>query len=198
MSPTRMFKGETAEQRRNDRRGRLREACLDLIGAGGLSAATVNAVCAEAGLTKRYFYESYPDRDALLVELLSDLLDGVRYDIIETLAHVEADVEARSLATLEIVLGGLEADRRRARLYVECPGEPVLLARRDRAIEEFAELLGTVVGLDPKAPDERFALFVVVAGVTEIISRWLNGHGTWTREELARATARLGRAVERF
>ena len=56
----------SAEERHRNRRTRLIEAATELIGTRGVAAATVTAVCAESGVTSRYFYQHFSDRDALL------------------------------------------------------------------------------------------------------------------------------------
>ena len=65
------FKGVSADDRRTDRRKRLVEAAFDIAGTDGASALGVGHVCRAAGLTKRYFYESF----ASLAELQSAVVD---------------------------------------------------------------------------------------------------------------------------
>lgn len=195
----RTLKGVTAAERVEQRRHRLRESCLDLVGEAGVAAATVNAVCARAGLTKRYFYENYADRDALLLELISGLFDGISGDIVAGLAGLTPGREGvgeRTRATARALLGRLDTDRRLARLYVEAPAEPVLNARRSQALVDFADLVAErVVGLDTERPEVRFAAAVVVSGVTDVLSRWLSGDPSWTHEALVAAIERLGVAL---
>jgi AcrR family transcriptional regulator len=62
----RLWGGTTLTERREARRTALLEAALDLIGEAGAAAVTMRAVCRRAGLTDRYFYESFSDRDDLL------------------------------------------------------------------------------------------------------------------------------------
>ena len=59
------FKGISAEDRRHERRVRLVEAAFEIAGTEGAGALGVGRVCLAAGLTKRYFYESF----ATLAEL---------------------------------------------------------------------------------------------------------------------------------
>jgi AcrR family transcriptional regulator len=199
MSVSRSFKGVSADARKADRRERLREAALDLVGDRGVAGATVNAICEQAGLTKRYFYESYSDREELLLELLDDLFNGIRDGIVEAVADAPKKVEVRARRTAEVLLSRLDADRRAARLYVESVAEPVLYARREQAFDEFAGMLAEhVVRLDPKRPEVDFAAHVVVAGVTDVVSRWLTGEKPWTHDGLAEAITRLGVTVSRL
>jgi AcrR family transcriptional regulator len=65
------FKGVSADDRRIDRRNRLVGAAFEIAGTEGAGALGVGRVCLAAGLTKRYFYESF----ASLVELQSAVVD---------------------------------------------------------------------------------------------------------------------------
>ena len=53
------FKGVSADDRRSDRRKRLVVAAFEITGSDGAGALGVGRVCLDAGLTKRYFYESF-------------------------------------------------------------------------------------------------------------------------------------------
>ena len=65
------FKGVSADDRRVDRRNRLVRAAFEIAGTEGAGALGVGRVCLAAGLTKRYFYESF----ASLAELQSAVVD---------------------------------------------------------------------------------------------------------------------------
>ncbi|MGH7750546.1 MAG: TetR family transcriptional regulator, partial [Candidatus Dormibacteria bacterium] len=65
--PTRSYRGVSAEQRHLERRERLLDAGLDLLGTEGWARTTVTAICARARLTERYFYQSFPGREQLLL-----------------------------------------------------------------------------------------------------------------------------------
>ena len=65
------FKGISADDRRIDRRHRVIEAAYEIAGTEGAGALGVGRVCLAAGLTKRYFYESF----ASLNELQSAVVD---------------------------------------------------------------------------------------------------------------------------
>src|SRR6202166_921497 len=65
------FKGVSADDRRIDRRNRLVRAAFAIAGTEGAGALGVGRVCLAAGLTKRYFYESF----ATLADLESAVVD---------------------------------------------------------------------------------------------------------------------------
>src|ERR1700754_2161618 len=66
-SEKRRYGGASFEDRQAERRERLIAAAIEVFGRWGREGATVAAICAEAGLTARYFYESFPNRDALFI-----------------------------------------------------------------------------------------------------------------------------------
>jgi AcrR family transcriptional regulator len=79
----RRYSGQSFADRQTDRRARLVRAALEVAGRFGLEGTSVAAICAEAGLTARYFYESFPNRDAIFV-------DAYRMAQEELLSHVDA------------------------------------------------------------------------------------------------------------
>jgi AcrR family transcriptional regulator len=64
---TRRYGGQSQERRVEERREKLMRAAAALYGRLGPAGASVTAICAEAGLTPRYFYESFLNREALLL-----------------------------------------------------------------------------------------------------------------------------------
>lgn len=62
------YAGKAASTRQAERRKKLLAAGIRLIGREGYAATSIDAVCSEAGLTKRYFYESFTNSEELLVE----------------------------------------------------------------------------------------------------------------------------------
>ena len=64
----RRYSGQSFEDRQAERRDKLIHAAVQVAGRVGLDGASVAAICAEAGLTARYFYESFPTREAIFVE----------------------------------------------------------------------------------------------------------------------------------
>jgi AcrR family transcriptional regulator len=64
----RRYSGQSFEDRQAERRDKLIHAAVQVAGRVGLDGASVAAICADAGLTARYFYESFPTREAIFVE----------------------------------------------------------------------------------------------------------------------------------
>ncbi len=197
----RPYRGISADQRRATRRAQLIEAGLDVLGDDGLAGLTMTAVCGRAGLTERYFYESFNDRDELLGAILDACLLEMDEAMFAALAAAPADLLERCRAAAGAMIGVLTDDPRKARLHAEAIGSAALSARRSEAVSAHAELLAGQMrelrGLDRpehQAP-LRLATLVVMGGLSEAILGWLDGSLEMTRETLIEECARLAVAV---
>jgi len=96
------YAGKAAPARQRERREKLIAAGIRLIGTQGFAATSIDAVCSEAGLTKRYFYENFEHREALLQaafrqgtgELLGSLMQAAAPHRGDARALVDAGVRA--------------------------------------------------------------------------------------------------------
>src|SRR3984885_4520719 len=96
-SEKRRYSGQSFEDRQAERRARLVKAAAVVAARHGLEGTSVAAICAEAGLTARYFYESFPGREAIFVEAYRAVQD-------ELLARMQA-APATGDATKRALLG---------------------------------------------------------------------------------------------
>ena len=193
----RPYRGVSAETRRATRRAQLLDACLDVVGRVGVADTTAEAVCGQAGLSKRYFYESFADREAVLVAALDTVFGNVQAAITARLDSAPRSVGARVSRTVTALVDTLSADERAARLYIEAGHQPALEQRRVEAFDLFARLLtGQVLQLaDPDDPAARAAALLIVAGTTEVLARWLSGDLPLRKEALVEVITGLGRAA---
>ncbi|MET9327501.1 TetR/AcrR family transcriptional regulator [Tsukamurella sp. NPDC003166] len=169
----RPWRGVSAEERRSARRARLLEACLDEVGEGGVESVTADTVVARAGLSKRYFYEAFADREQILLAALDGLLDVIRERVAEALDAEE--VAERVRRTVETLARTLAEDPRQARLFEEASRSAVLERRRHQEFRVFSELLATGVYADRGAETADVTAWFVVAGTVEVLARWLAG-----------------------
>lgn len=93
----RAYAGRDAQARAAARRARLVDAGIALFGTLGLRATTVRKVCEAAGLTDRYFYESFANVEALLRAVYAVLLQR----LVQALAQAAADAAAAGHTGLE-------------------------------------------------------------------------------------------------
>src|SRR6476660_7042276 len=69
------YGGISAVDRRAERRRKLLAAGRQIWGEAGITEVTVRGVCSAAGLTPRYCYEQFPNREALVFAVADDARD---------------------------------------------------------------------------------------------------------------------------
>lgn len=198
MAQVRPYRGVHAAQRIAQRRRRLLEAGLELLGGRSAPAElTVRAICAQAGLAARYFYESFVDKDAFV----SAVFDWVVADIAATTQAAVASAPAReqSRQGMANIVRTISEDPRVGRLLFDIHlTNPVVSRKRAESGALFALLSGQHAGTALQvAPSEQLkaAAHFVVGGVAQTLSAWLAGDVTFTAEQLA---SHLGALIDRL
>jgi AcrR family transcriptional regulator len=178
MSPsTRPYRGVDAAVRLAERRGRLLNAGLDLLGSDrpDIAALTVRGVCRRAGLASRYFYESFADKD----EFLSGVFDWVVADLAATTQAAVTAVrpEEQTRAGMANIVRTIADDARVGRLLFSTQlADPVIVRKRVESSALFAMLYGqhAVNVLRAPANDRiKAGAHFAVGGVGQTISAWL-------------------------
>ena len=172
--------GIPAEDRRADRRRALVDAGFELLASEGWTGLTVRAVCQEARLNPRYFYESFEDLDALAVAVYDQVVGELAVEVGEAQAVAPRDARSQLEATIDRTVRFVDEDRRRGRvLYVEALGSEALNRRRLDAGHDLVESLGRAGG-----DAGRIGAAVVVGGFTELLVAWLDGRIDVPRAQL--------------
>ena len=134
----RRWRGQEPEDRRAARRTQLIEAGLQIMGTEGAAAATMRATCREAALTERYFYESFANRDELLVAVLDEVVLGARDTILDALEAAPSEPSALLRHVVKAFTNYVFKDPRRGRImFVESQAEPALWDRGRELMAEF-------------------------------------------------------------
>lgn len=186
----RPYRGVPAEQRRARRRAALLEAGLELLGTRGWAATTVRGVCVQAGLNDRYFYESFADRDALLLEIVDDQAAQGTAAILAAAGRAPRDLQALARAAVTATVGFLTADPRRAHILGhEFPAHPLLQQRRRQIIEELATTFAAQTrelldGYPLSRTELELTALTLTAGLWDLLSAWLRGDLDIDREHL--------------
>lgn len=172
----RRYGGLAAEERQAERRARLLAAGLDLLGDRGWHATTVTAICAQARLTPRYFYESFTDRDEFLLSIFDNILAKVA-DEVAAVLPAEPSMQEYIRASIVGWVAVTARDRRMGRIaFIEALGSEPLMRSRLAATRGFAELLAARArDLYPAAPAHMLTMAgVAVAGaLVETMIEWL-------------------------
>lgn len=158
-----------------------------MIGADGILGVKVDRVCAEAGLTKRYLYESFANLDEVLVACADKMFTDL-YDRMTTATDSHDKGVQKARAAVGAVVSALAEDPRQARLYVECAAHPGMRERRDLAIDAFTQFMVTdVVRANPDSPGLPLRARIVVAGATDAITSVLASRVDATVDEVVDA-----------
>jgi AcrR family transcriptional regulator len=186
---SRRYRGLDAGQRQSARRERLLAAGLELFGTAGQSAVSVKQVCREAGLTERYFYESFKDREDLLRAVFEEQIRLVREATFGAVAGAANDIEAQARAGMDAFIRAVANDPRIARvIFLEVVGvSPALEDRRRRAIHEFArfnaDLAAGHLGIEATRR-LRMGALALSGGIIEVMVDWTLGYREATLDEI--------------
>jgi AcrR family transcriptional regulator len=191
------YRGVSAEDRAAERRERLLEATLAVWADPTGTRPTMTRICAEAGLTERYFYESFRSLD----DALTAVMDRIATEIEEvSLAAGDAagdDPAARARASVLAFVEYLTADPRKGRVaIIEAGAMPGLRARRTQLLRHFAHRSAQeardIYGVGGWGPREgEIAGLLFVGGLAELVSAWLDGSLEATPEELVDAATTM-------
>jgi AcrR family transcriptional regulator len=200
-SLVRPYRGVAADDRIASRRDALIDAALEVFAAEGWAAISARRVCEEAGLTRRYFYESFDDVDALTAATFHRVAG-------EVFAAVQAATAEQAAPLPELarraVGAGLDvlADPPAKGLFLvtaQRAGGPVG-GQRARALDDLASIVQAVLTTDAAAArtigprEARITALAVVGAVLSIVDSWLGGKSDLSREEVISwsTTAALG------
>lgn len=188
----RTYRGVPADQRRADRRERLVAAGLELFGTRGIAATRVDDVCAAAGLTKRYFYESFDSLD----DLVQAVVESVLADLTERMVPlIEADGWRNPRPALTLFIETLLEDPRLVRLLVVETQTGVLASRRQEFIDRAVDLWLTSDPSRDRSPEflpyQRLLAHAMAGASGEVAIGWLNGRIDLPAEEIVDQLVRI-------
>lgn len=151
---SRQYAGKSTEERRRERLDKFIEAGIRIIGEQGYQAATLRAVCAEAGLTERYFYESFANREALLIAAYERVRAELAGQISARIGAAAGDAKAMMQGALGALFSYLQAHPARARvLMFEILGVSTEIdAIYRRSVDGFVDMLMSATQPLIKAP----------------------------------------------
>ena len=187
------YRGMSAEQRRAERRTRLLEATLEVWGRDGGPRITMTRICAEAGLTERYFYESFDGLDAALIAVMDGIADEIAERTVAALASAEGGPADRVRVSIGEFVRILTDDPRKGRVaIVESVSLDALRPHRAELLRRFAELSAHEARelYGPEAWSEtegRMAATMFIGGVAELVTAWIEGRIEATPDEVADA-----------
>jgi AcrR family transcriptional regulator len=170
----RRYSGQSFADRHAERRDRLVTAAAMVASRSGFDGTSVAAICAEAGLTARYFYESFPSREAIFVEayraVQNELLNRIQA------APSAGETTKRALTGFFTALQGNPKLARVFLIDLDDHGGAMRMASF-----EGAQKLSKAFGLKATHP---LMVAGIVGGIVDIAKRWIESDFTEPLEKV--------------
>lgn len=169
------WSGVPLEDRQALRRDELVAAGTQLLGGESGPAVTVRAACRQAGLTERYFYESFGDRDEFVRAVYDDVCSRAMTALMSATTPREA---------VERFVALMVDDPVRGRVLLLAPAvEPVLVASGAEWMPSFIDLLQHKLTQITDPVRQKMIATSLIGGLTALFTAYLNGRLTATREQ---------------
>lgn len=134
------------------------DTMLDIAGTEGYGAATVERVCAAAGVSPRHLYELFPNREALFGTTYQEIIDDGWAQMAAGVGAAGPDLTGQVRLGLSAFIHAYCDDPRRGRVAcVEIVGvSPELEALRRSVLRDYAQYVTDAAGaLGIVAPADR-------------------------------------------
>jgi AcrR family transcriptional regulator len=196
------YGGISAVDRRAERRRKLLTAGRQIWGESGITEVTVRGVCNAAGLIPRYFYEQFPNRDALLFAVSDDVRDQLLDALVVAGVGNPGTLRDKLRSALTAFLDIIAADPHVHRIATGDVSSVAGLAQhRTHILDMITDLViqhspDVLAGETPNPADLRRGALFTVGGVNQLIEAWLEDPKE-TPEQLAGICADLCVAVVR-
>ena len=176
--PTRSYGGVSAADRVAARRQRIMDAGIEAFGTQGYTATGVKDVCRAAGVTDRYFYESFSDRKALFLAVFDARVDALFQTVVAAVAAAGQDARSQLHAAIESFLSEVTEDARTPRLVFSEPAAvgPEAEAHMRTTLRRFTQLASATAA--HHIGDERRAALIglaLVGTLERIVVEWQDG-----------------------
>lgn len=190
---TRSYRGVSQDDRRADRRARLMTAAIEVYGERGYRQASVKAVCDAAGLTERYFYESFSSSEALLIASYNAVTRDLFADIAQAAASAGTAPSRRSRAMLQAYFTALQRQPRSAQVFlVEIRGVSQAVDDAfNAALRVIAQQITDAFAARHSRSNELMALGIV-GGISQIALHWIQQGYTPSLESVIKVAMKLG------
>ncbi|MEV6140671.1 TetR/AcrR family transcriptional regulator [Nocardia sp. NPDC051990] len=192
------WRGSTMASRAAERREQLVRAGYALLGGEGAAATTMRAVCRAAGLSLRYFYENFADREALLIEIYDQTAQGLVDAVATRLSDAPVDETARARAAFDAAAQYFADDPRRGRImFRETLADDTLRARGTDALPAFVTLVAAQLAPEQAA---RFTsapgrvplpVSAISGALVALFLDWLDGDVEANRDQVVDYATRL-------
>lgn len=194
----RPWRGQAPEERLAERRAKLLEAGLEVMGTEGAAAVSMRGICRVAELTERYFYESFRNREEFLVAVLDMVALEARDAMLTTLGTAAADRAELVRNLVRVFTLYVRDDPRRARvMFVESWAAPELIRRGAELVSEFTTPIAAVAASFGPASERSDDLDIELnalatfGAVAYLYQRWLREGFAISAERMVEHVSRV-------
>lgn len=195
----RTYAGQTHHERRRERRDRFVDAVIELVGTHGYPSLRVRALCRQAGLADRYFYEQFDTLEDALLATYASIMDDVLDTTLSSMQSAGGlSVHGQTRHAIAAFVHAATHDPRRARIQLlEVVGvSPRMEAERRATMARFSTLIADVVRDHVREPttvavDLDLTSVGLVGAVDELLVAWIHGEIDPDRERLIDALSTL-------
>jgi AcrR family transcriptional regulator len=173
----RPFRGVSAADRQRHRRQLLIDTGFDQFGTNGIANVSIAAICAQAQLTKRYFYESFATIDDLVNAVVEHAIEKLAARIVPEIAE---GGWRNPRPTLTAAMNAIQEDPRLARLLVVETHSGALTRHRHEFINRAVDMW---LAAEPDRTDDpdvlanrRLLAYAYAGAAGEVTIASLDGH----------------------
>src|SRR6266568_3312362 len=195
----RMYAGQPVEDRQRQRRARFLESGLTVFARDGYGNSSVGAICKDAGLSSRQFYEEFTGRESLLLELYEQIDRQSRDAVADVLAG-QSDASAVDIidAAVRAYIESIGRDPRKARVaLVEVVGAgPKVEKFRLELRRAWGALLASAAedaALHGEIPpgDYEVRVLAIIGAVNYVVDAWTGADPRPTLDDVIRVLRRI-------
>jgi AcrR family transcriptional regulator len=174
----RHWRGESPDERQQQRRERFMDAALEAFAREGIAKTTMRDICSEARLTERYFYESFRNTEHAFDEVYGRLRQQLVARVAEALAQSPMDIESLARNGLRAFYLFIQEDPRRARvMLLDAIGANRHTFERSRdLVKEYVTMMdGLALSLFPpgsRPVDVEFVAWGLVGLAVQVGTAW--------------------------
>ena len=184
-TPSRKYAGQSESQRIQERRERFLEAGLEIFGTVGLRGAKIRPLCKQAGLTERYFYESFSNVEDLFCAVYQWQNNSIQTHLAKELPKLSEEIHQRTHKALDIFFTIMHNPRLVRILLLESMiGSEKVQAMHQQTIRNSAKVATQFIRMDNpeiSLPDEilETVAMAINGAVNTLVAQWmLEGYRT--------------------
>lgn len=175
---------EAIAERQVVRRRALLDAGIALLGAEGGPAVNVRAACRATGVTERYFYELFGNRDDY-VRAVYDDVSGRARDVLLAASEGHSDIEPLARSAVDAFVRLMIDDPDRGRVLLLAPyREPVLATEGLSHMPDFFQVVASALPADLDEGSRRLTAVELVGALTALFTQFLGGTLPVSRDRL--------------